>query len=367
MKVFSSVSSASSVVERWVLVSPRRNDRPWQGHVDPAPADAAPPFDPICYLCPGNERARGVRNPRYSSTFAFDNDFAALRPQNAEVRTQSSELRTPNAELRTPNPDDDLLVSRSERGVCRVVCFSPRHDLTLARMVTPEIRAVVDRWIDEYASLATMPWVQYALVFENRGPMMGASNPHPHGQIWATETIPNEPAREQEAFARRRSRHGDCLLCAYFGVETRLAERIVCENDAFLAVVPFWAVWPFETLLVSRRHVGAMHELNDTERDALADILRRLITRYDNLFEAPFPYSMGFHQRPIRQTSADDWHLHAHVYPPLLRSATIRKFMVGFELLGSPQRDLTPEDAASRLQAVGEVHYADRTRAGAPR
>jgi UDPglucose--hexose-1-phosphate uridylyltransferase len=339
--------------QEWVLVSPRRNDRPWQGHVDPAPADAAPPFDPICYLCPGNERARGVRNPRYSLTFAFDNDFAALLPQNAE--------------LGAPNQDDDLLVSRSERGVCRVVCFSPHHNLTLARMATPEIRAVVDRWIAEYESLATIPWVRYALVFENRGPMMGASNPHPHGQIWATESIPNEPVREQEAFARRRSRHGDCLLCAYLEVETRLAERIVCENDAFLAVVPFWAAWPFETLLVSRRHIGAIGELNDTERDALADILRRLITRYDNLFEAPFPYSMGFHQRPIRQTSPDDWHLHAHVYPPLLRSATIRKFMVGFELLGSPQRDFTPEDAASRLKAASEIHYAARANDGVAR
>ena len=366
--------------QEWVLVSPQRNARPWQGQVDPPPADTAPAFDPICYLCPGNERAHGVRNPRYTSTFAFDNDFAALLPQDAELRTQDAELRTQNSELRTENLeprttnperrtqnlDQDLLVARGERGVCRVVCFSPRHDLTLARMETPAIRAVVETWIEEYQSLAAIPWVQYALVFENRGPMMGASNPHPHGQIWATETVPNEPAREHEAFARHRSRHGGCLLCAYLEVETRLAERIVCENDAFLAVVPFWAVWPFETLLVSRRHAGAMHELQEAERDALADILRRLITRYDNLFEAPFPYSIGFHQRPIRQ-AADDWHLHAHVYPPLLRSATIRKFMVGFELLGSPQRDFTPEDAASRLQDAREIHYAVRAKDGVAR
>ena len=192
---------------------------------------------------------------------------------------------------------------------------------------------------------------------------MGASNPHPHGQIWATETVPNEPARERDAFAMHRSRHGACLLCAYIELETRRQERVVCENDAFLALVPFWAVWPFETLLVSRRHVGALHDLSGAERDALADLLRRLVTRYDNLFETAFPYSMGFHQQPIHQPT-DAWHLHAHVYPPLLRSATIRKFMVGFELLGSPQRDVTPEHAAARLQEASEVHYTVRAKDG---
>jgi len=337
--------------QEWVLVSPHRNDRPWQGHVDPPPSDDAPVFDPSCYLCPGNERAQGVRNPRYTSTFAFDNDFPALMKTTPAFASSGS----------------DLLVARAERGVCRVVCFSPRHDLTLARMETSALRAVVDMWMAEYQSLAALPWVQYAIVFENRGPMMGASNPHPHGQIWATETIPNEPAREQDAFARHRATHGECLLCAYAGLETRLAERIVCENDAFLAVVPFWAVWPFETLLFSRRHIGSLHELHDAERDALADVLRRLFTRYDNLFEAPFPYSMGFHQQPIHQPADGDWHLHAHVYPPLMRSATIRKWIVGFELLGSPQRDLTPEAAASRLQEVSERHYSLRATQGVAR
>jgi UDPglucose--hexose-1-phosphate uridylyltransferase len=337
--------------QEWVLVSPHRNDRPWQGHVDSAPAEPASSYDPTCYLCPGNERAQGVRNPDYASTFAFDNDYPALMSSSPSFATAGS----------------DLLVARGERGVCRVVCFSPRHDLTLARMTTSEIRAVVAGWIDEYESLAAIPWVQYVIVFENRGAMMGQSNPHPHGQIWATETLPNEPARERDAFALHRSRHAECLLCGYTTLETRLAERIVCENDAFLAVVPFWAVWPFETMLISRRHVGSMHELTDAECDALADILRRLITRYDNLFETPFPYSMGFHQQPIRQPSTGDWHLHAHVYPPLLRSATIRKFMVGFELLGTPQRDFTPEDAASRLQNAGEIHYASRAKSGVAR
>jgi UDPglucose--hexose-1-phosphate uridylyltransferase len=232
-------------------------------------------------------------------------------------------------------------------------------------MTTAELRAVVDRWIAEYSSLAAIPWVEYAIVFENRGPMMGASNPHPHGQIWATETIPNEPARERTAFSQYQSKHAQCLLCDYARLETSLAERIVCENGAFLAMVPFWAVWPFETLLVSRRHIGSLPELNDGERDALADLLRRLLTRYDNLFETPFPYSMGFHQQPIRQ--GGDWHLHAHVYPPLMRSATIRKWIVGFELLGSPQRDLTPEEAASRLRNASETHDLPRARDEAAR
>jgi UDPglucose--hexose-1-phosphate uridylyltransferase len=324
----------------WVIVSPRRNERPWQGQVEAAPAETPPRHDPSCYLCPGNERAGGMRNPQYTSTFAFDNDFPALAPDTPSSATAES----------------GLLVAQSERGICRVVCFSPRHDLTPARMTAAELRAVVNLWIDEYSTLAAIPWVQYAVVFENRGPMMGASNPHPHGQIWATETIPNEPAREQDAFARHRSHHGQCLLCDYAQLETNLAERIVCENDAFLAVVPFWAVWPFETLLISRRHIGSLPDLNEPERDALADVLRRLLTRYDNLFETPFPYSMGFHQQPIR--AGGDWHLHAHVYPPLMRSATIRKWIVGFELLGSPQRDLTPEEAASRLRNASEVHYA---------
>jgi UDPglucose--hexose-1-phosphate uridylyltransferase len=337
--------------QEWVLVSPHRHERPWQGHVDVPAAEAAPSFDPSCYLCPGNERAHGVRNPHYASTFVFDNDFAALLPADSQMRA--------------PDPHD-LLVARPERGICRVVCFSPRHDLTLARMTTPELHAVVETWIDEYRSLAAIPWVQYALVFENRGPMMGASNPHPHGQIWATETVPNEPAREREAFAAHRSRHGSCLLCDYLELEARRQERIVCENDAFVALVPFWAVWPFETLLVSRRHVGAMHDLDDAERVALADLLRRLATRYDNLFETAFPYSMGFHQQPVRRTE-DEWHLHAHVFPPLLRSATIRKFMVGFELLGSPQRDMTPEHAAARMRQASEVHYTVRAKDGVAR
>ena len=344
----------------WVLVSPQRTARPWQGQVEPREPEVVPAHDPACYLCPGNARAHGVRNPNYTSTFVFDNDFPALTPENSQLSTLNSE----SDRSLIPNPQS-LFNIQPERGICRVICFSPRHDLTLARMEPRDIRRVVDVWAEECAAAAARPWVRYALVFENRGAMIGASNPHPHGQLWATEDVPNEPARERESFARHRARHGSCLLCDYAAREQRLAERVVCENDAFMAIVPFWATWPFETLVVSRRHVASIEALDAAERDALADLFARVTTRYDNLFEAPFPYSMGFHQEPTNGAAAEGWHLHAHFYPPLLRSATIRKFMIGFELLGSPQRDVTPEEAAARLRAVSDVHYRARTGAGA--
>ena len=323
-------------------------------------------YDPTCYLCPGNVRANGAVNPPYISTFAFDNDYPALWPASPDSRDSS-----PDSLARSPGTRDtgdevpatgrpDLLVVQPAHGLCRVVCFSPRHDLTLARMDVPSIREVIETWIGECASIAAQPWAQYAVIFENRGAMMGASNPHPHCQIWATDDVPNEPAREHDSFQRYEREHGGCLLCEYAALEMHLGERIVGANDAFLAVVPFWAAWPFETLLVSRRHVASLSALEGAERDALADLLKRLTTRYDNLFESPFPYSMGFHQQLRRDTVSGPVHLHAHFHPPLLRSASIRKFMVGFELLGSPQRDLTPEQAAQRLQEVGDIHYTAR-------
>jgi UDPglucose--hexose-1-phosphate uridylyltransferase len=335
----------------WVIVSPHRNDRPWQGQIDPPPAEHLPVFDPGCYLCPGNARANGERNPGYTSTFAFDNDFSALVPSTPAFATA----------------DNGLLNAQSERGVCRVVCFSPRHDLTQPRMEASAVRLVIDAWINEYRALANVPWIAYATIFENRSAMMGASNPHPHGQVWATEHIPHEAAVEQRELAAYQHQHGSCLLCDYIALELRLGERIVCANDAFTTIVPFWAVWPFETLVVSTRHVDALPSLRDDERDALADIVKQLTTRYDNLFEAPFPYSMGFHQQPMQSPADGIAHLHAHFYPPLLRSASVRKFMVGFELLGSPQRDFTPEDAAARLRTVSPVHYAERAGAEASR
>jgi UDPglucose--hexose-1-phosphate uridylyltransferase len=320
----------------WVLVSPGRTKRPWKGQTEPASPENVPAYDPQCYMCPGNTRASGEHNPPYARTFVFENDYAALRLAGQPHEQNLS----------------GLLVASAERGICRVVCFSPRHDLTLARMNAAELRAVVDVWIEQYRSLGSDPTINSVLIFENRGAMMGASNPHPHGQIWANTTVPNEPAKEQTSLLAYQRRHGSCLLCEYWKIEKKQSERLVCENEEFAAFVPFWAVWPFETIVISKRHFGSLDEFSDSERDTLADILRRLTSGYDKLFETFFPYSMGFHQRPTDGQPHLEWHFHAHFYPPLLRSAAVRKFMVGYELLASPQRDITPEDAAARLREV---------------
>ena len=327
----------------WVLVSPHRTARPWQGQVEKLPAEDQPAYDPKCYLCPGNSRAGDARNPKYASTFAFDNDFGALLP---DIET-------------TEFAEGPLVRARTERGVSRVVCFSPNHSLTIARMQVPEIRIVVDTWIDEYKALGGRPYINYVQIFENRGAMMGCSNPHPHCQIWAGETLPNEWAKEQAAQSEYRSKHGGCLLCDYLVSEAK-GERLVCENDSFAALVPFWAIWPFEVLLVSRRHVASIDQLAGAEKNDLADILKQITTRYDNLFEISFPYTMGFHQRPTDGDAHEEWHLHAHYYPPLLRSATVKKFMVGYEMLATPQRDITPESAAERLRNLPANHYLEK-------
>ena len=320
----------------WVLVSPHRTQRPWQGQVEPTTAPAQPEYDPDCYLCPGNSRAGGVRNPKYDSTFVFDNDFAALKPDTPPDRFERG----------------GLLIVEGEPGICRVVCFSPKHNLTIANMDLPALRRVVDVWVDQYLDLGARPFIHYVQIFENRGAMMGASNPHTHCQIWSNHAVPNEPAKEQRALDAWRAERGGCLLCDYVALERDVGERIVEENDAFLTVVPFWAVWPFESMVLSKRHLTAIDQLTDAERDALADILKRTTARYDRLFQVPFPYSMGFHQRPTDGAPHDQWHFHAHFYPPLLRSSTVRKFLVGYEMLGSPQRDITPESAAERLRQV---------------
>jgi UDPglucose--hexose-1-phosphate uridylyltransferase len=322
----------------WVIVSPHRTARPWQGMEEQPPAEQRPAYDPTCYLCPSNERAGGKRNPNYTETFVFDNDFAALLPAPAP--------QTLNRE--------SLFVAERERGICRVVCFSPRHDLTLSEMDRTAIRRVVDVWTDQYAELGAIPWVRHVQIFENRGAMMGASNPHPHGQIWADERLPNEPAKElgqQQGYA---AAHDRCLLCDYLSLELQEGQRVVCANEHCVALVPFWAIWPFETLVLPRTHYGALTDLEPPARDGLADLLQRLTRRYDRLFAVSFPYSMGFHQRPTDGMPYPAWHLHAHFYPPLLRSATVRKFMVGYELLCQPQRDITPEHAAERLRRLPE-------------
>jgi len=327
----------------WVLVSPHRTERPWMGQTEARAGAEVPAYDPACYLCPGNRRAHGAVNPHYQHTFVFDNDFPALLPES------------PGGKIARGG----LFVGEAERGICRVICFSPRHDLTLARMGVEDVGRVIEVWGEQYRALGAIDGINAVQIFENRGDMMGASNPHPHCQVWATGTLPNEMAKELARQAAYWREHGSPLLIDYLRLEREAGERIVFENDHFTVLVPFWAIWPFETMVLPHRHVGAIDELAADESAALAAALRELTIRYDNLFETAFPYSMGFHQRPTDGEAHAEWQLHAHFYPPLLRSATVRKFMVGFELLGSPQRDITAESAAQRLRAVPATHYAE--------
>jgi UDPglucose--hexose-1-phosphate uridylyltransferase len=327
-----------------VLVSPQRLERPWQGQVEPEGREVRLAYDASCYLCPGNLRANGERNPAYTGTFAFDNDFPALLPSAEAAAVE-------------PCCAEDLLVSQPAHGRCRVVCFSPRHDLTLAEMETKPIRAAVDAWAAETEELASGPGTQYVQVFENKGAMMGCSNPHPHGQAWATSYVPLTPARKLKAQQLWHARHGSDLVGDYLAEELRRAERVVCRNATWVALVPWWAVWPFELMLVPARRVPDLPSLGGDERDGLADLLRRTGARCDNLFRTSFPYSLGFHGQPTDGDPHPEWRLHAVCFPPLLRSATVRKFLVGFELTAEPQRDITAEDAAERLRAAPETHY----------
>jgi UDPglucose--hexose-1-phosphate uridylyltransferase len=326
------------LTNEWILVSPHRATRPWQGEVAKLTNKPEPAYDPECYLCPGNSRVGGVRNPVYASTFVFDNDFAALKPGVQHERI--------DAESR------GLLVAEGEPGICRVICFSPRHDLTLATMPPGDIEKVVETWIGQFRELGAMQNINHVQIFENRGAMMGASNPHPHCQIWATWSLPEVPAKESAAQAGYYGSSGRCLLCDYVALEQREKTRVVIENGRFIAMVPFWAVWPFEILVCSRNHIRSMDQFNADDVHALSDILHQVTSTYDKVFGVPFPYSMGFHQAPTDNNDHPEWHFHAHFYPPLLRSATIRKFMVGFEMLGTPQRDITAETAAERLRQL---------------
>jgi UDPglucose--hexose-1-phosphate uridylyltransferase len=324
----------------WTLVAVGRTRRPWSGQLAPITGSQRPEYDPDCYLCPGNTRAGGVTNPDYEGTFVFTNDFASLQPD-------------------TPQLDDrpyPLLHGETEQGTCRVICFSPRHDLTLALMTHEEVRRTIDLWATQTTELAeSYRWVQ---VFENRGEEMGASNPHPHGQIWAGSALPTQAELEDRHQRDHWTATGRSMLSEYAEVEFQEKVRVVADNHEWLVVVPYWATWPFETLVLPRRPVARIPDLSDEQRDGLAEILLRLLVRYDNLFERPFPYSMGWHGAPGIE-SAPAWQLHAHFYPPLL-NATMRKFMVGYEMLSEGQRDITPEEAAARLQAASEVHYTRR-------
>jgi UDPglucose--hexose-1-phosphate uridylyltransferase len=319
----------------WTLVSPQRMQRPWQGKREAFAAPAGLRHDPNCYLCAGNLRANGARNPDYTHTFVFDNDFPALQPDAPPERVE-----------------DGLLVAEGESGLCRVLCFSPRHDLTLAGMAVPDIERIVDAWVEETINLGARPDIASVQIFENRGEIMGCSNPHPHGQVWATRHLPNELEKETHRQTEYLLQHGRPLLLDYLAQELALAERVVFANAHFVALTPFWAVWPFETMILPRRRIGGFDEMQAEEKAALAATLSELTQRYDRVFDVSFPYSMGFHQRPADGAVHAEWQMHGHFYPPLLRSAIVKKFMVGFEMLGSPQRDLTPEAAAKRLREV---------------
>jgi len=324
----------------WVQVSPQRMGRPWQGETsepDPPP----PAHDPGCYLCPGNARVGGETNPSYEGVYVFDNDFPALAEDQP-----------------TAVDHDPLFRSEASGGVCRVICFSPDHGKSLPLLTPEQLRAVIDTWADQSAELGQ----RYASVqvFENKGAMMGCSNPHPHGQIWATAHWPQEVAQEDHHQRKYREWHEGTLLRDVAEREAD-GERVVEANDDWLAIVPFWAAWPFETLVLPRFAVQRMPQLSASQRDSLVSILKALTTRYDNLFQTSFPYSMGWHQAPFGMPDIDHWQLHAHFYPPLLRSASVRKFMVGYEMLAEPQRDLTPERASAMLRAAdGHTHYRSR-------
>jgi UDPglucose--hexose-1-phosphate uridylyltransferase len=326
----------------WILVSPHRSKRPWRGQVEPPAPEVRPPYEPTCYLCPGNTRVGGKANPPYTTTFVFDNDFPAVL---TDTPTDAQE-------------DHPLFRFQGERGICRVLCFTPRHDMTLALMDPAQIRPVVDMWAEQTLDIGSRDFIGYVQVFENKGAMMGCSDPHPHGQIWSTARMPREIDKEIITQRDYFKAHGVTLLGDYLAEEQRRTERIVYANEYWTVLVPFWAVWPFETMLISNRVVRSIHDLDDAGRDALADALHHLTVRYDNLFQTSFPYSMGFHQQPTDGGDYAYWHLHAHFYPPLLRSATVRKFMVGYEMLGTPQRDITPEQAAGRLRDLSHIHYS---------
>ena len=328
----------------WVLVSPHRTQRPWQGKHEPNAGGDRPQHDPACYLCPGNGRAGGHVNPNYRDVFVFDNDYPALL--------------TTQPEARNANDSHPLFQRVAVSGTCRVICFSPRHDWTLPQMPPEAIRRVVDVWANETEELGRrFTWVQ---VFENKGDVMGCSNPHPHGQIWASNHPPEIPAAEDACQANYLRQSGCPLLLDYLAEELRLEQRIVVSSEHWVVVVPYWAIWPFETLLLPRRQVSRFPDLVDTERNDLAIVLKQLLSKYDNLFETSFPYSMGWHGAPFADGDSSHWQLHAHFYPPLLRSATVKKFMVGYEMLGEAQRDLSPEQAAERLRAVSDVYFLER-------
>ncbi len=327
------------LTREWVLVSAHRTERPWQGQVEDISKQKSPKHDPDCYLCPGGDRASGKKNPDYKKTFVFTNDYPALLPEKNQVLDHN---------------DDELLTQEAVSGTSRVICYSPRHDLTIPQLPLKDIEGVISTWIEQHRELAEKyKWVQ---IFENKGAVMGCSNPHPHGQIWAGDFVPTEIQKEDENQRNYFNKNKRSLLLDYLQKELKLNERIVYQNDSWVALVPFWAVWPFETIILPRKQVSRMHDLNPVYVKDLAKLLKILFTKYDHLFNISFPFSMGWHGAPNTGEAGDHYLLHAHVYPPLLRSASVKKFLVGYEMLGEAQRDLTAETAARRLSDMAETY-----------
>ncbi|MBO8130029.1 MAG: UDP-glucose--hexose-1-phosphate uridylyltransferase [Candidatus Marinimicrobia bacterium] len=329
----------------WVLVSPHRLQRPWVGRVEQPPPEELPEYDPDCYLCPGNKRAGGRINPDYKGVFVFDNDFPALLMNKKRIDSFSH---------------SEVLFAKGEIGLCRVVCFSHFHNKTLPELDSKYLINLVEEWKKQYEEIAEIPEIKYITIFENKGEIMGCSNPHPHGQIWAQSSIPVEPYKElvrQRGYFHGKKR---CLLCDYLETELKLDQRIVVENDSFVVLVPFWAIWPYEVMIVSKRHIPSIGEFNNKEILHFAEILKLITIKYDNLFNIPFPYSAGMHNCPTDSMEYPEWHFHMHFYPPLLRSATIKKFMVGYEMLSEPQRDLTAEESTKRLKSLSTKHYKEK-------
>lgn len=324
----------------WILVSPHRTKRPWQGKKDRTTILTKEPYDENCYLCPGNTRASGDKNPDYKSTYSFKNDFAALMEDQASESYNSG-----------------LLKSKSESGICKVVCFSPNHGLTLPLMTVEAIVGVIKLWQKEYLELGKTPEINHVQIFENKGDIMGCSNPHPHGQIWAQNSIPKEVLKKQKYQLKYWDTHKKSLLSDYIQQELEIDERIIYKNEHFVALVPYWAVWPYEAMIVPIKHYRHIAELDEQEQTAFAETIKELTTRYDNLFEVSFPYSAGIHQSPT-DVIHPEWHFHMSFYPPLLRSAEVKKFMVGYEMFANPQRDITAEQAADTLKALSTIHYS---------
>ncbi|MEM0941693.1 MAG: UDP-glucose--hexose-1-phosphate uridylyltransferase [Bacteroidota bacterium] len=332
----------------WVQVSPHRTKRPWQGKMEKPSEEARPFYDPNCYLCPGNTRANGEVNPDYQSTFVFENDFAAIQNEIEEFEI-----------------NEGFLKAKSERGICKVICFSPRHDLTLPQMTIEEIELVVKLWKEQYLELSKKPFINHVQIFENKGEIMGCSNPHPHGQIWAQESIPVEVVKKSKQQKRYYDEHGRSLLSDYLKQEMELSpnQRVLHENDHMIVLIPFWAVWPFEAMILPKVSKPTILGLTDEEITSVSEAIQWLTIRYDNLFQTSFPYSSGIHQSPTDGKDHPEWHWHISFYPPLLRSATVKKFMVGYELFANPQRDITPEQAAVRLRELSGIHYLQETEA----